>query len=150
MKITELNSKEIDILLHYHSEYLSLAKQAINNLIKMNSVLFSIFSIAMAFVVQQGFTKSGLFIGIIMILIGLYGFFVTTKYLNTYSKQYKRADFCGELISQKIKEINISNIKTIGRDNYKFINKLSSLFMYRSIYIAILALGITSIIKSIM
>lgn len=151
--MTEIELKEIEILLHYHEQYLSLAKQAENQLGHLNNVLIPVCTAATAFIVQQGFNKSGLFIGVIIVIIGFYGLFATTKYLQAYQKQYKRSDACSNLISQYSKKIDIERIKSEGDDyvlgKYKIISKITTLLMYQSIYIVIILLGCVSFFLSI-
>lgn len=153
MTPNETELKEIEILLHYHGQYLSLAKQAETQLGHLNNVLIPVCAAAIAFIVQQGFDKSGLFIGVIIIVVGFYGILATTKFLRAYIKQYKRSDICSDLLSQYSNKIDIERIKNEGENyalgKFKLISKISTLRMYQSIYLVIIILGFVSIFLSI-
>ncbi len=144
--------KEIDILLHYHEQYLALAKQAEIQLGHLNNILIPVCTAATAFVVQQKFSQSVILIGVIIMVIGLYGLLSTTKFLRAYQKQYKRSEICSDLISKYSKKINIRKISNEGEncvlEKYKLVSKISTLRMYQSIYVIIMLIGFTATLLS--
>lgn len=146
--------KTIDVLLKAIEECWSRARQAEDQRATMTNFLISIAAALLAFSAQQGFGISTVPLSLLIIVIGLFGVFMSAKFGQHYYANYieavllkRRLDkLCPQAQLEQIEE----NSKRLNLKRYPFLaRKVPIIYLWQGLYTSVIVLGLVGVLLAI-
>lgn len=144
----------IEVLLKSFGESFSEARQVENQRTSMSNFLIIITAAIFAFVSSQGFSYNTIPISILMILLGVFGFFMSAKYAQRFHRNYTTVRLIRKRINELCPESQILEIETKSSGEnelrYPFLKKrIPILYLWLGLHLVICFMGVLSVIIAI-